>query len=184
MQKFIAYLIGCVFVLLTGCATIVGSDSQSMSISSTPDKATIKIIDETGQQTFEGTAPATVTLAKSSGRYFGGKTYTVTVSKDGFTSEVFVINHHANGWYMFGNIMLGGIIGYVVVDPFHGGMYTLSPDSVEAVLSATTSAPAAATATQKTGIKYKDGALYVTLLQDVPADLRGHLVRVKAPAGR
>lgn len=183
MQKLCACISGFAFLCLTGCATIVGSDSQSMSIDSTPDKATIKIVDEAGQQTFEGTTPATVSLAKSSGHYFGGKTYTITVSKDGFASEVFVINHHANGWYIFGNILLGGVIGYVVVDPFHGGMYTLSPDSVHAALAAATPAPAAATAAQKTGYNYKDGALYVTLLQDVPAALRGRLVRVDAPAG-
>ncbi|HEV2110170.1 MAG TPA: hypothetical protein VGT99_02360 [Gammaproteobacteria bacterium] len=183
MQKLSACLTGFILLCLTACATIVGSEQQHMLIASTPDKASIKIIDEKSAIVFEGTTPTTVSLAKSDGSYFGGKTYTVTVSKDGFASQVIIINHHANGWYLFGNIMLGGVIGYVAVDPFHGGMYTLTPDSVNAMLSPATPAPAAATGGQKTGYNYKAGALYVTLLRDVPAELRGKLVRIDAPAG-
>lgn len=173
MKKLATCLLACAFVLLTGCATIVGSDSQTMNITSTPDKADIKIVDEAGQQAFAGTTPATVILAKSSGHYFGGKTYTVTVSKDGFASQVIIIEHHANGWYLFGNIMLGGIIGYVVVDPFHGGMYTLSPSAVNASLSPE----------QKTVFSYKGDELRVALLQDIPASLRSQLVPIKVPSG-
>lgn len=180
MKRLATCLSACVFMLLGGCATIVGDSDQHMAINSTPDKASIKIIDEHGQDVFEGTTPTTVTLAKTDGTYFGGKTYTVTVSKQGFAPVVVNVTHHLNGWYLFGNIMLGGVIGYVVVDPFHGGMYTLSPDSVRATLPPEASTAAAA----KSAYNYKAGALYVTLLQDVPAELRGHLVRIDAPAGK
>lgn len=176
MKKLLASLAA--FVLVTGCATIVGDKTQLMAISSSPDRANIKITDEHGMDIFEGMTPTTVTLQKGDGTYFGGKTYTVTISKDGFSSTVVTINHNANGWYIFGNIIFGGLIGWFIVDPLTGAMYTLNPQSVNASLSANP------TADQKTGsVNYQNGELHVALLQDVPAAMRGQLVPVSVPAG-
>lgn len=35
-----------------------------------------------------------------------------------------------NGWYLAGNILLGGLIGWIIVDPITGGMWTLSPEEI------------------------------------------------------
>lgn len=34
-----------------------------------------------------------------------------------------------DGWY-FGNILFGGLIGFLIVDPATGAMYTLKPDTL------------------------------------------------------
>lgn len=136
MKELITYCIAAsALSLLSGCATIVGSDTQSIAISSTPSQANIKIVDEAGAVAFEGVTPATVNLTKSTGHFFGGKTYTVTVSKDGFVSQVMDITHRTTGWYKFGNIFPAGPIGYFAVDPFHGGMYELIPGTIDIALS-------------------------------------------------
>jgi hypothetical protein len=136
MKKLITYCIAAsALSLLSGCATIVGSDTQSIAISSTPSQANIRIVDEAGAVAFEGVTPTTADLAKSTGHFFGGKTYTVTVSKDGFAPQVIDITHRATGWYKFGNIFPAGPIGYFAVDPFHGGMYELIPGTIDVGLN-------------------------------------------------
>ena len=74
-----------------------------------------------------------------------------------------------NGWYLFGNLMFGGLIGYFAVDPFSGNMYSLSPENVAAALAANP------TAHNNTA---NDGSITIVLLQDVPAAVRDKLVRI------
>ncbi|MGK5712924.1 hypothetical protein ACSNKO_18985, partial [Proteus mirabilis] len=75
-----------------------------------------------------------VTLEKSTGSYFGKKQYEVTISKDGASPVTLPLKSNANGWYIGGNLLFGGLIGWFLVDPFNGGMYTLHPEKVEATL--------------------------------------------------
>ncbi len=176
MKSFLNCLLAGGLVLLTGCATVVGDKTQLMAISSTPDKASIKIVDERGSDIYSGTTPASVVLQKSDGTYFGGKEYAITVSKDGFDSQVIHVSHRVTGWYIFGNLMLGGLIGWLVIDPFNGGMYTLKPESVNASLASNQQTPPVG---QTTGYNNNAGELHVVLLQDLPAGMRTDLVPVK-----
>ncbi len=170
MKKFAVARLGALAVAaaLSGCATIVGHPTQAVPVTSTPSEAAITVVDEAGAEVFKGTTPTTVTLAKSTGHYWGKKSYTVTISKDGFKSQSVPITASANGWYLAGNLVFGGAIGYFAVDPFNGNMYTLSPEAVTAALGDKTAHNNRAT----------DGSIVVMLLQDVPADLRGQLTRV------
>lgn len=70
--------------LMTGCATIMGSEVHNMAIASTPSDAIIRITDEKGTAIFQGKTPTTVTLTKTDGTYFGKKTYSVLISKPGW----------------------------------------------------------------------------------------------------
>ena len=97
---------------LGGCASIVGEREQAITINSTPDHANITITDERDQAIFEGTTPTSVTLKKADGSYFGGKDYVVTISKEGFESRSIDIESHPNGWYVGGNLLFGGLIGW------------------------------------------------------------------------
>ncbi|OAT60926.1 hypothetical protein M993_00400 [Obesumbacterium proteus ATCC 12841] len=74
-------------------------------------------------------------LAKSDGSYFGKKNYQITFSKADFQPVTLPIKASANGWYIGGNILFGGLIGWLVVDPFNGGMYSLSPKETNAMLA-------------------------------------------------
>jgi hypothetical protein len=153
---------------LSACATIVGNPTQLIPIASTPSDAQIVVVDETGAEVFKGATPTTVTLQKSTGRYWGKKDYKVTISKDGFKPQVIPLTATANGWYMFGNLIFGGLIGYFAVDPFNGNMYTLAPENVAAALANDTAHIN----------KAIDGSISIVLLQDVPASLKDKLIRI------
>ena len=170
MSKFAVARLGALAVAaaLSGCATIVGHPTQTIPISSTPSDAAITIVDEAGVEVFKGVTPTTVTLNKSTGHYWGKKSYTVTIAKAGFSSQAIPITASANGWYLGGNLVFGGVIGYFAVDPFNGNMYTLSPEAVSATLGEKTAHNNTAT----------DGSIVVMLVQDVPAALRDQLKRV------
>lgn len=155
---------------LTGCASIMGSPTQTVPISSAPSEAKVLIADEAGVEVFAGATPTTVTLNKSTGRYWGKKSFTVTISKPGFKTQVIPVTASANGWYIAGNFVFGGLIGWFAVDPFSGSMYTLSPEAVASTLPAETAAH---------NNKASDGSISIVLLQDVPAHLRGQLVLLK-----
>ena len=40
------------------------------------------------------------------------------------------VQSEITGWYLAGNFVFGGLIGYLVVDPLSGSMYTLAPKEV------------------------------------------------------
>jgi len=120
--------------LLTGCASIAGHETQSIIISSRPSNAKISITDEGDWDVFEGRTPAKVNLKKNEGNYFGGKDYTVRISKKCYDSRLLSISSYPNAWYFVGNLFFGGLIGYFIVDPQNGGMYTLSPEKIDVPL--------------------------------------------------
>lgn len=155
-------------MLLTSCATIVGNETQLVSLSSAPSGADILVTDESGANVFTGKTPTNVTLSKSTGKYWGGKDYTVKISMAGYETSTVAITHHANGWYIAGNIIFGGLIGWFVVDPFNGKMYTLSPEAINATLPRNGSAQNS----------YTPDSIRVTLISDVPDNLRGELVQI------
>lgn len=132
MKKILGLLAGS--ILLSGCATIVGDDTQLVQVNSEPTGAQFQIKDETGATVAQGITPQGVTLAKSDGSYFGKKSYQITMSKDGYSPVALPVKASANGWYIGGNIVFGGLIGWLAVDPFNGGMYTLKPKQATAVM--------------------------------------------------
>ena len=83
--------------------------------------------DETGRAVAQGYTPQTVDLAKSNGTYFGKKHYQVMLESPGYVPLTLPIEASANLWYVLGNIPLLGFPGWLVVDPFYGGMYDLKP---------------------------------------------------------
>jgi len=157
-------------LVLSACATIVGHPTQTIPITSTPSEASIIIVDEAGLEVFKGKSPTSATLQKSTGQYWGKKSYTVTVSMDGYKDQVVHLTASPTGWYIAGNLLFGGIIGWFIVDPYNGNMYTLSPENVAAGIGS-------ADVPKKKAAR--DGSISVTLLQDVPADLRSKLVRIQ-----
>ncbi|ABR75395.1 hypothetical protein CBG46_05795 [Actinobacillus succinogenes] len=131
MKKLLISALLGVGVLLTGCATIVGDKTQTISINSNPAGANYSIQDETGKVVQTGVTPANVILEKHDGSYFGKKTYKVTFSKEGYKDSEYSLSTMANGKYILGNLVFGGLVGWFVVDPLNGGMYTISPETVD-----------------------------------------------------
>ncbi|MDO5675183.1 MAG: hypothetical protein Q4G66_09745 [bacterium] len=168
MKKQIVVAVIGVGLLLGGCASIVGDRTQLMPISSTPSDADIVIIDEKNSEIFRGKTPTNVTLQKSDGSYWGGKDYVVKISKDGYQEQEIPVKSSPNGWYIGGNIIFGGLIGWFIVDPLNGAMYTLSPEQVSATLGQDSAH----------NNKNTDGSISIVLLEDVPSSLRAQMKRI------
>lgn len=155
-------------LLCAGCATIVGDRTQLIGLISTPDQAMVSVTDERGQKVFAGRTPTTVTLPKSDGSWFGGKTYHVQVEKEGFKPVEVTLETRANAWYIAGNLVFGGLIGWLVVDPLTGAMYNITPEEVDAALE-----PGQA------NYDSRRGALSILMLEEVPAPLRNRLLPIR-----
>lgn len=168
MKKFIRPLSLIMVIVFASCATIVGNKTHLMPINSTPDSADILITDEKGVEVFKGQTPTTVTLQKSDGSYWGGKKYAVNISKDGFDPQTIAVTSSANGWYIAGNLVFGGLIGWFIVDPFNGGMYNLTPEQITAAMG------------EKSAYNnFPDGTISIVLLENVPQELRDKMVKIK-----
>ncbi len=149
-------------VLLAGCGSIIKGSTHEIAFTSTPTQANISIVDEDGSQVFNGKTPATVTLNKKRG-YFSGKTYYVTVDKPGYKPFETTLNTKVSAWYVGGNILFGGLIGWLIIDPLTGGMWTISPEEVDATMAGMTS-------------QNEDSTLSIALLEDVPPHMRDNLI--------
>jgi hypothetical protein len=150
-----AIIAGLIAAALSGCATVYQGGTQAIKLNSTPDAATITIINSAGDTVHRGATPISVALKRGAG-YFRGESYTVRIEKGGFKPAEIALNATISGWY-FGNLLIGGVIGMLVVDPLSGAMYTLAPDVVGANMDQA-----------QASSWNKDGSLMITMLQDVP----------------
>lgn len=114
---------------LQGCASILGDSRYPVSVTSAPPGATFEITDKSGQVVHSGNTPSTVTLKSGKG-YFSGQTYTLRFKKDGYPDRSVTLDSSVSGWY-WGNIVFGGVIGLLIVDPATGAMFKL-PEGVSA----------------------------------------------------
>ena len=120
-------------LLASGCATIFSGTTQDVAIRTTPG-ATYHITNSTGQQVASGNSAGKHSLARGTG-YFSPHAYKVRINKAGYQERVLDIDPGLNPWYI-GNILLGGIVGMLIVDPITGAMFSLSPNDIDAPLQA------------------------------------------------
>jgi hypothetical protein len=116
---------------LSGCASIFNGKTQSITLNSVPPGANVSVTNRAGEKIHTGTTPVTVTLNRGAG-YFKSETYVVSLAKEGFAPQEVTLSSAVSGWYI-GNILFGGLIGMLAVDPVSGAMYTF-PDSVTGTL--------------------------------------------------
>lgn len=163
-----AKTIGSLLVALValGCASIVSTNLRQVTVRSTPDDAEVVVIDEKGEEIQRARTPTTLTL-KTGRAYFHGHNYTIVIRKEGYEDRSIQVSSRINGWY-WGNIIFGGLIGLLIVDPLTGNMWSLSPLEIDATLEQRTAAAGRG-----------DLTLTVMLLRDVPDDLRTKMVRIK-----
>ncbi|TKG97143.1 hypothetical protein EYV94_01580 [Puteibacter caeruleilacunae] len=159
-RSLISLSLAVIMLFATGCASIVSKSSYPISINSTPSEAKITITDKKGIEVYKGNTPATMKLKASNG-FFSRARYQVRFEKDGYDTRTVPIEYKLDGWY-FGNILFGGVIGLLIVDPATGAMYKLDTEFLHEHL---TSSSASAS---------KD-ELKVYSLADVPTEWRDHL---------
>jgi len=150
-------------ILLSSCATIFGHSSYPVTINSNPNGATISITDRSGKEVFKGASPATVTLKSSSG-YFARAEYQVKISATGYAEQVIPVNYKLNGWY-FGNLLIGGVLGMLIVDPATGAMWKLDTPPINVNLS-------------KLSASVRTPQLEIINIASVPQNLKDKLVRI------
>lgn len=155
-------------LFLSSCATIVSKSSYPISINSTPSDAKISITDKKGIEIYTGQTPANLKLKSGSG-FFSKARYQVKFEKAGYADKTVPVEFKLNGWY-FGNIVFGGFIGLLIVDPATGAMYRLETEYLNETLQSTDAVAKAGTE-QQHELKLLD-------LNTVPADWKDHLVLV------
>lgn len=163
--KFLVACISMAFLTLTGCASIVSKSNYPVSFNSSPDDAIVTITDKNGIQLYRGKTPTQVTLKSGSG-FLSGAKYTVKFEKEGCESQIMTLSNELDGWYI-GNILFGGLIGILIVDPATGAMWKL-PESMHASLAEKT-----------TTFVFDESNVQVALIDDVPVSVRGSLLQVQ-----
>lgn len=124
MGRTLLVLVCCLAVFLQGCASIFCGSTKTISVKSEPSDVDFTIKDKTGLKIHEGKTPEMVTLKRGAG-YFEASDYTVEFT-DGVNKDVLPIKSDVEwGWYLGGNILFGGLIGWFIVDPITGGMYNI-----------------------------------------------------------
>jgi hypothetical protein len=122
--------------ILAGCASIVSKSEYPVSVTSNPTGADFTVKRANGLPIASGVTPATITLGASDG-YFKPAKYTVEFRRKGVVQSV-PLTAKVDGWY-FGNLLFGGLIGLLIVDPATGSMWTLK-DTVVATFQQTADA--------------------------------------------
>jgi hypothetical protein len=150
-------------MIMTSCASIVSKSSWPITINSSPSEAKISIKDKKGIEIYTGSTPATLKLKSGSG-FFSKARYQVTFEKVGYEKKVVPVEFKLNGWY-FGNIIFGGPIGLLIIDPATGAMFKLETEFLNETLT-----KSVATANTKE-LKLLD-------INKIPTEWKNHLILV------
>lgn len=119
-------------VLFSSCASIFTPSSYPLVIQSNPEDASVVVMNQRGVEYARGVTPFTVTLKASDG-FFSKAEYSVKFMKDGYEDRIIPVTFSIEGWY-FGNILLGGLIGMLIIDPATGAMWKIDQDVITADL--------------------------------------------------
>ena len=132
MKSCVSLLVALV-IFSSGCASIVSGSSQKVSISSSPE-ANVVIFDKANVKVWNSSTPTITYLNKGDG-FFGGASYRIEITKEGYEKQTINISSSLSGWYLAGNFVFGGLIGWIIVDPLTGAMWTLDPENINVDLS-------------------------------------------------
>lgn len=165
----------------SGCASIVkGTGPEKFTVQSRPPGADVKIFElPTNVVVASGKTPFTTALKKSRG-FFQGAKYKVTLELPGFQTREALVDTRVSGWYVAGNIVFGGLIGWLIVDPATGAMWTLSSEQIDVPLEPPgVSPPAPQEAPASSPSSSLDGPhIGVVELENVPLSARLLMVPV------
>lgn len=163
-MKITSLLLAMTVLLLSSCASILSKSSYPISINSSPTEAKISILDKKGIEIYRGTTPTTLKLKAGSG-FFGKAQYQVKFEKNGYESKTVPVYFKLDGWY-FGNLLIGGVIGMLIIDPATGAMYKLEKEYLNETLSKSTAS-------------LEKNELKVYELNEIPTEWAYHLVEIK-----
>ncbi|HOL54251.1 MAG TPA: PEGA domain-containing protein [Candidatus Paceibacterota bacterium] len=159
--KMTAIIMASVF-LFSSCASIVSKSTYPLSINSSPSNAKVSITDKKGKEIYLGNTPATVKLKAGAG-FFSKAEYQVKFSSPGYDDKIVPITFKLDGWY-FGNLLLGGVLGMLIIDPATGAMWKIETEFLNETLSKSTASI--------------DPEMKIMNINEIPENWKTHLVRV------
>jgi len=123
-------------LLAGGCASIVHGGNREISIATQPPGATASVR-KAGGDIMDVVAvdktPCTVSLDPKKG-YFSGQSYTLRLEMPGYKVTEVQLTPKMSGWY-WGNLVFGGLIGMLAVDPATGAMWNIAPEKINRTLA-------------------------------------------------
>lgn len=125
-------LLFALFSLLSSCATIVSKSTYPVAIKTVPADASFIIVNGKGKEVYSGKTP-TVVYLKAGESFFRPGRYTILFEREGYEGDVFPVHARLDSWY-FGNIIFGGLVGMLIVDPASGAMYKIDTQLVSLAL--------------------------------------------------
>lgn len=148
---------------LSSCASIVTETSYHLSINSNPSGASVNIKNKQGKEIYSGNTPAVVKLNSGAG-FFSKAEYQVKFSIPGYNDKIVPVLFKLDGWY-FGNILVGGLIGMLIVDPATGAMWKIDTEYLNETLTplATSLAP----------------EMKILDINNIPENWKEHLVQIE-----
>lgn len=150
--------------LFSGCAIIFGRSSYPVSIKTNPPGVTVSITNKKNKEVYLGATPTTVTL-KSRAGYFARAEYQVKLSSPGYDEQIIPVYYKLNGWY-FGNLLHGGLIGMLIIDPATGAMWKLDTPPLNVTLN-------------QSSFTLTQPKLKTLDIKEVPQSMKGNLVKLK-----
>jgi uncharacterized protein YceK len=163
MRKTISLVIAAILVLGSGCASIVSKSDWPVRVSSNPAGATCTVLDKKGTAISKAVTP-TIFMLKSGDGFFRSADYTLRFEKEGYQPASTELSAGLNGWY-WGNIVFGGLIGMLIVDPATGAMWRLD----ESVTGTMAELPAAASPASISGGPAAEAMVTAAPANEVPS---------------
>jgi len=133
LRKITLAAVFAICTTLSGCATIVHSGPRSIPIASSPPGAKVSIYDRANTLILTNTTPFVAQLPMKYG-YFKAQNYRLEFEMPGHAPTVVNLDSSVSGWY-FANLVFGGLIGMLIVDPLTGAMYNLEPEKIDQTLT-------------------------------------------------
>jgi hypothetical protein len=149
-------------VFATSCATVFNRSSKNVAIHSDPQGMSYEVVNRKGVKVASGTAPATLRLPTHSS-YMRGESYVFTFKQGNRVVGQKTLDSSISGWY-WGNFLIGGVIGMLVIDPLSGSMWTMPSELYMSGVQASVQ-PA--------------GSLQLITLESVPLEQRTQLISLQ-----
>ena len=112
-------------IFVSGCASIVSKSRYPVNINSNPTGASVTIKNKWGHDLQRVTTPSVVMLDAGDG-FFSRARYQIQFEKEGYQPMTAFLSADLSGWY-WGNLIFGGLLGMLIVDPATGAMWKLDP---------------------------------------------------------
>ena len=124
-MRQLSFLLITASMLISGCAYILSTDSQDISISSSPGGAQVIIKTTGGIEVFTGTTPAQAHLKRKN-------EYIIDITLEGHATKQVHLSQSINP-KTFWNLLVGGIPGWII-DGVSGAIWKLEPETVTITL--------------------------------------------------